>query len=251
MAVIYEYPDYFARFYDVLYQEIRTSDIEFFMDKIRGTKGKILEIGVGTGRFFVDALKGGADIYGIDVSANMIDVLKKKLDTSQHHRISVGNACHMNLTKKFDLIIAPFRVFSHIIEVDNQLLFLNNVFNHLTESGLFLFDLFVPNPKLLHEGMKNTVDFDGEYEKGKKLRRISSSVPDIVNQLLHITMRFEWEEKNEVKNKEWKFKMRFYFRYELEHLIQLSKLQLISIYGDYEGGKLDKDSKEFVIICGK
>ena len=252
MSQTFEYPDTFARFYDVIYHKIRDGvDNEFFLETIKNTKGKVLEIGVGTGRFFLSALQAGADIYGVDISKSMIDILKKKLDPSDHFRLTLGDAGKMELNTRFDLILAPFRVFSHVPEVDDQLQFLNNVWNHLNDGGTFIFDLFVPNPELLHKGMHNVVDFEGEYEPGKKLRRTSSSIPDIVNQILDITMKFDWEERGKWHSEEWKMKMRFYFRYEIEHLIKLSKLKLLQIYGDYHLNKLTKNSKEFIIVCGK
>ena len=61
------YPEYVARFYDVIYSKIRAgTDSEYYLKQILKTQGPVLELGVGTGRLFVDALKQGADIYGID-----------------------------------------------------------------------------------------------------------------------------------------------------------------------------------------
>jgi SAM-dependent methyltransferase len=246
----HEYPDYFARFYDVIYHQIRSGvDTHYFLDKIKNTEGKILEVGVGTGRFFTEALHAGADIYGIDVSKSMVDILKKKVHTSEHFRIYTGDACTMRLNKTFSLIIAPFRVFSHLIEVSDQLKFLENIWEHLEQGGTFIFDLFIPNPELLHKGIDKVMDFEGEYEPGKKLRRITSSFSDIVSQILDITMLFEWEENNQWLSGEWKFKLRYFFRYELEHLLSLSKLNLVHIYGDYNQGSLNKESKEFIMVC--
>jgi len=151
-----------------------------FLHLSKKISGRILEIGVGTGRFFTEALRAGADIYGIDVSKSMIEILKNKLDASDHCRIHTGDACTMKLNQKFRLIVAPFRVFSHIIDVTDQIKFLDNVWEHLDEEGKFIFDLFIPDPALLHNGIDKVVDFEGEYEPGKKLRRIVSSHPDIV-----------------------------------------------------------------------
>ena len=84
-----EYPKNFARFYDVIYHQIRDGvDNQYFQNEIQQSKGKILEIGVGTGRLFMQALNQGADIYGIDISRSMIDVLNKKLNQDQQKRIS-------------------------------------------------------------------------------------------------------------------------------------------------------------------
>lgn len=250
MTEIYEYPDYVARFYDVIYHQLRSGvDARYFLNKIKKTRGRVLEVGVGTGRFFAEALRAGVDIYGIDVSKSMVDILKTKVDTSEHYRIYTGDACTMKLNKKFHLIIAPFRVFSHLIDVSDQMKFLDNIWEHLENEGKFIFDLFVPNPELLHKGLDKVMDFEGEYEPGKKLKRIVSSYADIVSQIMDITMKFEWEENNQWLSKEWRLKLRYYYRYELEHLVRLSKLNLVQIHGDYNEGLLHKESKEFIVVC--
>jgi SAM-dependent methyltransferase len=252
MTISFEYPDFVARFYDVVYDKVRSDvDTGYFINKILGTKGRVLEIGVGTGRFFTEALAKGADIYGIDISKSMIDVLKKKLAPEDHYRVMTGDAGKMKLGLKFDLIIAPFRVFAHVLDTKEQIDFLNNVYDHLNDKGLYIFDLFVPDPRLMAEGIDNITDFEGEYEPGKKVRRAVSSKTDIVNQLLDVTMRFTWDEGNRQIEKVWKLKMRLLFRYEIEHLVRLSKLTLVNIFGDYNENQLSASSKEFVIICSK
>ena len=110
-----EYPDYIARFYDVIYAHLRSVDRDYFRHTILSTKGSVLEIGVGTGRFFIDALRSGADIYGVDLSETMLEQLRKKLGNEHHHRIFHQDARSLQLGKKFDLIVAPFRMFSHLI----------------------------------------------------------------------------------------------------------------------------------------
>ena len=87
----------------------------------------------------------------------------------------------MKLEKKFDLIISPLRVFSHMVSVEDQLKFLNNVYEHLNEGATFIFDLFVPDPKMISAGMSEHIDFEGEYKPGKKLRRITSFAPDFIH----------------------------------------------------------------------
>jgi hypothetical protein len=45
--------------------------------------------------------------------------------------------------------------------------------------------------------------------------------------------------------------MRFFFRFELEHLVARSKLRLVVIHGDFAGGPLTPDSAEYVVVCRK
>jgi ubiquinone/menaquinone biosynthesis C-methylase UbiE len=247
-----DYPEYFARFYDVIYNSIRQkADHDFFMKKILAAKGPVLDVGCGTGRFFVEALKKGADIYGIDSSSHMIDVLKSKIKESDHHRVSVQNFTELYHDLKFDLIIAPFRVMSHLLTVEDQQAAINKIYAHLNPWGTFIFDLYVPDPNLLANGMNNVTDFEGEYAPGKKLKRITSSSSDIVNQLNDVTMQFIWDENGKEKNETWNMQLRFYFRYEIEHLIARSKLKMVGTYGGYDESPLDKNSKDFVVICQK
>ncbi|MEI6764868.1 MAG: class I SAM-dependent methyltransferase [Bacteroidota bacterium] len=252
MSKTVNYPETFARFYDVIYARLRhKTDSDFFMNEIARCKNRVLEIGTGTGRFFTEAVQRGADIYGIDVSRSMIDVLKRKLAPEDQFRVTEDDCVTMHLGLKFDLILAPFRVFSHIIEVEQQLAALNNVARHLEPGGCFIFDLYVPNPKMLSEGLDDVMDFSGEYEPGKKLKRYSTMKADLVNQVSSVTMRFVWDEGNKQLEECWDFKMRFYFRYEIEHLIALSDLELVTIYGDYLKSPLESTSKDFIVVCKK
>ena len=53
-----EYPEYFARFYDLIYHQIRDGvDDSFYLGKIKNIKGKVLEVGTGTGRLLTEPLK--------------------------------------------------------------------------------------------------------------------------------------------------------------------------------------------------
>jgi len=246
------YPATYARFYDLIYQQLRDSvDKEFFLKELKQVKGKVLEIGVGTKRFFVEALNKGVDIYGIDISKSMINVLLAKLRPEHHKRISLQNMVNFHFADRFELIVAPLRVMMHLLDKKDQLAALNNACRHLKPGGTFIFDTFIPDLRQLISGLDDHTDFDAEYEPGKKIKRMVSTNPDLLNQLINITFRLEWDEDDGLKREEWKFPMRFFFRYELEHLIERSAFKSYKILGDYHGNELDANSKEFIIICKK
>jgi SAM-dependent methyltransferase len=247
-----EYPPSFARFYDVIYHQLRDGvDHDYFLNEVRKCKGNILEIGVGTGRFFVEALLNGHEVYGIDISRNMLEVLKSKLEPHQHYRVTNQNMLDFSFDFQFDLIIAPFRVIMHIPEKKDQILALNNVCRHLKPNGRFIFDTFVPDLNQLIKGLHNHVDFEGEYEEGKKLKRTVSTKPDLINQVIQVSFTLDWEEDESLKTEVWDLPLRFFFRYELEHLIERSEYSSYTIFGDYKGHSLDESSKEFIVECKK
>jgi SAM-dependent methyltransferase len=181
----------------------------------------------------------------------MVKVLLKKLDIKQHHRISIQNIIDFKYNHKFELIIAPFRVIMHVLEKEDQMRALNNVYRHLKSGGRFIFDAFVPDLKMLINRLKNLMDFEGEYEPGKKVRRIVSTRPDLIKQLINVDFLFEWEEGNEVKQDRWTSPMRYFFRYELEHLIERSYFENYKILGDFSGNELNDNSREFIVVCQK
>jgi len=246
------YPEVFARFYDLIYAAIRhETDSRFYLDRIAEAHGPVLEVGVGTGRLFCKALAEGADIYGIDSSPSMVGVLKKKLPPEQHHRVIIADVRRFHMPQTFDLIIAPFRVFGHLLEIRDQLAALDRIYDHLRPGGIFIFDLFVPDPEKISRGLTEHCDFEGEVEPGRKMRRITSARSDPVNQVTHATFRFEWEDEQGLQRYTWNYPLRFYYQWELEHLLARSKLKLQTILGDFEGNPLTENSKEFVLICKK
>lgn len=247
-----DYPDFIARFYDLIYHQVRDPiDKKYYQNKINETRGRILEAGTGTGRLLLESLKNDADIYGIDISPAMLNVLKNKLGKNDQHRISLQSITDFSFDRPFNLIVAPFRVLMHLLTKEDQIKALKNVSRHLEPGGRFIFDVFVPDPNYLIKGMDNVTDFEGEYEPGKKIRRIVSTQPDIVNQIIEVNFRYEWSNNGEVITKEWKTPMRFFFKYELEHLIERSGFCKFKFDGDFEGNPLQKGSKEFIVTCEK
>lgn len=250
--MIHKYPKNFARFYDTIYHNMRdNTDSEYFQNAIRRSGGKVLEAGVGTGRLFINSLNNGADIYGIDISESMLEILHKKLPQDQFFRISCQNIVDFSFDFKFDLIVAPFRVMMHLLDKEEQIRAINNIYDHLGNNGRFIFDVFIPDLSMLIKGIKSQMDFEGEYEPGHRIKRFVSTSPDLINQTIQIDFHLEWEEKNQSKYDDWTLPLRFFFRYELEHLLERTKFEKYKIYGDYEGSELNNNSKDFIILGQK
>lgn len=246
------YPTAFARFYDLIYSKVRSDvDTDYFLKKMIEAKGAVLEVGTGTGRFFLKALKEGADVYGIDISPAMLDILKSKIDEKDHNRISLQDIRDFRTGFLFSLVIAPFRVFMHLVETADQIKALNHVYDQLVEGGTFIFDLYIPDPGLLASGMDEKMDFEGEFEPGNVIRRFVTSHSDLITQVNHLTMRFDWNEGERTFSETWNSELRFFFRYELEYLLRQSKFKNFSIFGDYQENPLTGVSRDFVVMCRK
>lgn len=252
MSKEYKYSKMISGFYDVVYDKILDkSGLNFYLGEILKAKGSVLEIGCGTGRIFVPALKRGADIYGIDISENMIEILKKKIPEEEFERITLCSVSELSMKRKFSLIVAPFRMFSHLITVKEQLTALKNIYRHLAKDGKFIFDVFVPDYKLMQNEKRTVMDFEGEYAPGKKLKRFAILNYRNIEQIVDITFRFEYDENGNVKSGESSFPFRYFFRYELEHLLYRSGFEDVEIFGDFKRNGLNIGSRDFVVNAYK
>src|SRR5438552_605541 len=154
----YKYSKEMAEFYDTVYENLTPEgDKKFYINKLVNEDGPALEIGYGTGRIFAEALKRGADVYGIDQSEVMLSKLKEKIDTKEYFRVQNADACEFKSDKKFKLIIAPFRIFQHILTVSEQIRFLKNVKENLEKGGRFILDVFNPDINLISKGFSETL----------------------------------------------------------------------------------------------
>ncbi len=252
MEDIYKYNNSISRFYDVIYEKILDkSGLTFYLEEISKADGPVLEIGAGTGRILVPALKNIADVYGIDQSEFMISELKKKISEKEYNRVSLQDAREFSWNKKFKLIIAPFRMFQHLLNTEDQIKALNRIYEHLEAGGKFIFDVFVPDLVKINIDRNDINDFDGEYEPGKKLQRFVSIKNNYIEQTLDVKFKFVWDENGEQRNNEDKFPFRYFFRYELENLIGRTKFKLENIFGDFQRNQLNNESKDFIIVCFK
>ncbi|MEY2344348.1 class I SAM-dependent methyltransferase [Proteus mirabilis] len=54
-------------------------DVEYYQQRLKDVKGKILEPAVGTGRILIPLLQSGFNIEGFDLSEEMLEFCKKNL----------------------------------------------------------------------------------------------------------------------------------------------------------------------------
>jgi SAM-dependent methyltransferase len=253
----YKYNEATVRFYDIVYDQLAYNEREggarakFYFEEIAKAKGPVLEAGFGTGKILVPALKSGADIYGIDLSELMYKRTEAKLAENELHRISLQDLRSFTLDKKFSLVVSPFRVFQHLITIEDQLKALGKIYEHLEEGGLFIFDLFCPALQRLHTEVNDLLEFEGEYEPGKYMRRYYSVKPDYMNQVQFVTFRYVWDENSKELSSEYPFPMRYFFRFEIEHLVTRAGFKIQHFYGGFDRSELGSSPKEFIIVCRK
>jgi SAM-dependent methyltransferase len=116
-----------------------------FIDKIGEIeKYTVLDLFCGTGRLSRKLLNTGLTVTGIDLSESMISVAKQlnkdQIDNNKL-KLIVDDARTFQLEDKFDLIVTTFDSLNHLNTIEELESVINNVFKHVDEDGLFIFDL--------------------------------------------------------------------------------------------------------------
>jgi SAM-dependent methyltransferase len=241
------YHNKFAHLYDYFQKGVK-GDIKFYLDYFKNFKGKILEIGAGTGRITIPLLKQGLDITALDIAPKMLQILKEK---AKKENLSVKTICadmrNFRLKDRFDAVIVTFRAFQHMYSVADQLNVLKGIKKHLKPEGVLIFDVYNPSLKYIAKG-----NWQWHKDEIIKLPGIKGKVRidyrnryDMVKQMMYQEFRFTYPNgKEEIIP----LQMRFFFRFEIEHLLHLAGFEIKKLYGDFGKSKFKNDSSEMIWV---
>lgn len=240
-----------ARHYDAIYAGLRTpcGDVDWYRRLAREAGGPVLELGAGTGRVLAALAECGQLCVGLESAEAMLEELRRKSFPSNVNLVS-GDMRNFALPQRFALIAAPFRVFQHLETPREQLACLACVREHLAPGGRLAFDVFVPDPVRMAEEVQPEVE-DARYERdGEEIVRLVSLRIERATQLLHVQVRHQRRRGGRVLGEErGLLRMRFFHRYELEHLLARAGFGQLELYGDFAGSAFGDASRDFVVVA--
>jgi SAM-dependent methyltransferase len=106
--------------------------------------GRLLELGIGTGRFALPLAASGIDVHGIDLSEPMVAKLRAK-PGGEAIPVVMGDFADVPVEGDFALIFAATHTFFVLPDQAAQVRCFRNVAKHLTPDGLFLLEVYVPD----------------------------------------------------------------------------------------------------------
>lgn len=138
--------------YDLLFDD-RTDDVRFYTGLARG-HARVLEYGAGTGRVTVPLARAGSAVVAVEREPAMLAGLRERLDREPEEvraRVTVvaADATALDLGERFERVLFPFNGLAHLHAAEAQSAFFSRVRRHLAPAGLFAFDLWLPEPRLL------------------------------------------------------------------------------------------------------
>src|SRR5215468_4763355 len=228
-------------------------DVDFYVDLCQQT-GEALELGCGTGRVLIAAAQAGCAMTGLDKSKHMLARCWAKIDalpSGTRGRITLVEAdmTDFQLSRTFKLAIVPFRPIQHLTTVNEQLSFLRCVHDHLQPGGRLVFDAFNPNLALLAAAI-NPDEIEDTPElslpDGHRLRRAFRVLQKRYNEQCNdCELIYYLNERPIVQS----FPMRYFFRFELEHLLARSGFEVTALYGGFDRSPFEDNSPEMIFAA--
>jgi SAM-dependent methyltransferase len=261
-----EYDSFLAEFYDAVAIYRTRADLAFYVEEARAAAQAapagitpVLELGCGTGRILVPAAEAGVRITGLDASAKMLAACEAKLaaasrEVRERVRLVHGGMTDFHLGARFQLITAPFRPIQHLLTVDAQLACLACVGEHLAPGGRFIFDVFHVRPEVFYDPAWKEEKEDTPatpLPDGRSFRRTSRVVEvSRAEQTSLIEMHYYVTHPDgRAEHLTQQFPMRFFYRYELEHLLARAGFRVDALYGDLQRGGFVNESPEMIFVA--
>lgn len=131
--------DLLAKFYDRLMSDssLRSTQVMRCIQRYGPTTSSLLELGCGTGAVLC-GLSAVGSLAGMDISPNMLDIARSRLPDVQFIQ---GDISSFDLGRRFDVIVCTYDVLNHLTEFDRWISCFACTCKHLTEGGLFIFDI--------------------------------------------------------------------------------------------------------------
>jgi SAM-dependent methyltransferase len=236
----------------------RTQDVAFYRSSVRQFGDPVLELGCGTGRITLAIAQAGYRVVGLDISERMLERAVEKRGTVQREarervQLVQGDMTKFDLGEKFRTILVPFRPFQHLLETEQQMDCLNCVREHLARNGRLIMDFFQTDPERMHEPVFLNESLLLEYDlPDQRHVALSERVAAFhralqCNDVEMIFLVTHPDGRQERLVMAWT--LRYFFRYEVEHLLARCGFKLEAVYGNFDASPLADTSPEMIFVA--
>jgi SAM-dependent methyltransferase len=243
---------------------VQPGEIEFYLELARAAQGQglpTLELACGTGRIALPLAREGISLVGIDNAPAMLERARGKSLGLENARWLEGDMRDFDLGERFGLIFIAAGTFQLLLEVEEQLACLRCVARHLAPGGRFAFEVenpdivrmsqwltdkrgtFVRNPSRDHddpESGRRVLAWDTVEYHPSQQRYVSQRIHEELDGDGHTVARRYYNEPMEV---------RYFHRYEMEHLLARAGLEVEALYGDTLKNEYRATSPDFIWVA--
>lgn len=225
--------------YDQFNHGRHEQELAFYTRELTNCTGPVLEVACGTGMILLPLLELGLDIYGFDLSEQMIEKLVAKAEREGHtdinKRVTKQNMVNFYYSMRFEAIFIPARSFLHLTSQEEQIACLQNIRKHLCEDGYLMLNFFTPSLQALLDNTRCNPAFRelATYrhpETSEEIKLSFCQVNNLTEQIQHITWRFEVGGETQDSP----MLVRWVYRKEFELLARLSGFRVAALYSGFD-----------------
>tara|TARA_Y100000588_G_scaffold257383_1_gene271915 strand:- start:3041 stop:3826 length:786 start_codon:yes stop_codon:yes gene_type:complete len=245
-----------ADWYDIFYSGSDPAELNFYHDICNSLQGPILEIGVGTGRVSLPLAQAGMEVVGIDLFEPMLRVAKRKAlavaPLNGSLNLIQADMRNFDLKRQFPVVIMPARTLLLATTEQDQLSTLCCAATHLTSKGTIAFNIFYPDPLMLAEDPEEEFLLEVvERPDGGRYVLTAKNHFDTVEQLNHGTQIVEELDQNgnSLRRQELDVLVRYLHPEQVIKLCDLVGLEILEMWGNFEGEELREESEEIVVLA--
>jgi SAM-dependent methyltransferase len=192
--------DAIAELYDPWSRSV-TEDVPFYVAEARKAGGPVVELGVGTGRIAVPTAAAGVAVIGVDSSAGMVEVCRRRAEDAGVAGLidlRLGDISDPPVTERVPIVTCPFRSYLHLQDTPARLRALRAAWRMLESGGKLVFDVFSPSRDDIEETHGRWLEREpGIFERAdwdSKARTLTLSVRGSGGES---TMRLAWVSADE------------------------------------------------------
>src|SRR5215468_372307 len=247
----WDYRGLAAECYDLWFGSEPFWDQAFFHDRIRHNGGAALEIACGTGRLLVPFLRDGLAVEGMDASAEMLAICRRK---AAH--VGVTPTLHRQLMQDLDLptryrtVFIPTCSFQILADRDEAFEALRRFHGHLEPGGELLVTLAVPWRDFGVERQWRLRRSGVRPSDGATILIHEATESDRVEQVQQIWMRHEvFKDGRLVQTQLRTHRLRWYYKHEFVMMLESVGFREIVVQCGYTDGVATDPDVDLVVIA--
>lgn len=215
-----------APFYDHLLRHVDYNQWYEYIKTIMYTytkqKDKILEIGTGTGKFGSRFSSDNIEIYGMDLSVDMLKIASQR--AYNNYKIFAADARNFYLKDSFSFIFAVHDTLNYITNLEEMEKVFNNVKSIMREDSIFMFDITT------EYNIRRYFHLQSETFKTKDHTIVWGNRYDAENRIIYSTIKVIDKFS---KSKTETHVQKIYTVDEISSLLDKCGFEIIDVFGDY------------------